>query len=215
MLVVEIQIDSPFLRETLTRVPEATISLEDLYRTEDSGIVHFWVEGGDLATLEDALASDRTVTNVGQIVETETQSLYRVTCSDYGRHVVTFPSWGELDIGFLDATASHEGWEVRLRMPDRAALRAYREVCAEKGLGFQLSSIYEEQEAVTMSDAQLTASQREALLAAHELGYFEVPRHASLGDVAAQFDISPQAVSERLRRGAATLIETSLLDRTA
>lgn len=211
MLVVEFQIDSPFLREALAAAPEATVTPEELYRTEDRGVVHFWLEDCDRETFEDGLAVDPTVTDAVTLAETETRWLYRVACTDYGWQVVTFPSWSELDIVFLAATASHEGWDVRLRMPDRTALKEYRAVCEERDLDFQLQALYEEREAVTGADAQLTTDQREALVTAYRLGYFQVPRRASLTEVAEPFDISPQALSERLRRGTSTLVRASLL----
>lgn len=211
MFVVEFRIDSPFLRDALANVPEATITLEELYPTEDSDIVHFWVKDCDLTTFEEGLAADSTVTDAVQLAETETRSLYRVTCTDYGESLVTFPMWSELDISFLDGTGTHEGWEVRLRMPDREVLQKYRDICEERDLRFRLNSIYEERETATTADAQLTIVQREALVTAYELGYFAVPRQASLADVATRFGVSSQAVSERIRRGTATLIKTTLL----
>lgn len=211
MLVVEFQVDSPFLREALAAAPEATITLEELYRTEDRGVVHFWLEDCDQQAFEDGLAADPTVTDAVTLAETGTRWFYRVACTDYGWQVVTFPSWSELDITFLAGTASHEGWDMRLRLPDRAALKEYRAVCAERDLAFHLQSLYEEREAVTGADAQLTGDQRAALIAAYRLGYFQIPRRASLADVAEHFEISPQAVSERLRRGTETLVRASLL----
>lgn len=211
MLVVEFQVDTPFLREALVAVPGATITLEELYRTEDRGIVHFWLEDCDQQAFEDGLAADPTVTDAVTLAETGARWLYRVACTDYGWQVVTFPSWSELDITFLAATASHEGCDVRLRLPSRTALKEYRAVCAERDLNFQLQSLYEEREAATGADAQLTTDQREALVTAYRLGYFQVPRRASLTEVAEPFDISPQALSERLRRGTSTLVKASLL----
>lgn len=55
-------------------------------------------------------------------------------------------------------------------------------------------------------DDGLTDPQREALVTARELGYFDVPRGASLSDVADELGVSPAACSERLRRGQATLV---------
>lgn len=47
----------------------------------------------------------------------------------------------------------------------------------------------------------LTAKQREMMIAAAEMGYFEVPRQVGLESVASEIGISSQAASERLRRG--------------
>jgi predicted DNA binding protein len=37
-------------------------------------------------------------------------------------------------------------------------------------------------------------------MAAHERGYFEVPRRATLSDLAREFGVTEQAISQRLRR---------------
>lgn len=47
---------------------------------------------------------------------------------------------------------------------------------------------------------QLTAVERQTLQTAVENGYFESPRAMTLGDLAAEFDISKPAVSKNLRR---------------
>lgn len=56
----------------------------------------------------------------------------------------------------------------------------------------------------------LTDGQSEALRTAYELGYFDIPRGASLEDVAAELGISASAVSERLRRAETRLIEETV-----
>lgn len=57
--------------------------------------------------------------------------------------------------------------------------------------------------ATTLLDGcqQLSAVERETLIAAVEGGYFESPRDATLGTLADEFDISKPAVSKNLRRG--------------
>ena len=210
MLVVEFRLDSPILRDALTHAPETVVIHEELYHTSDGINYLFWAEGSDFATFEDGLTADPTVANVSQLTETPTRRMYRVTFTDYGESVTTYSSWSELDISLLGSTASHKGWEVRMRMPDRDTLHQYREICEENNLQFHLMSIYEEKKATSKVEAQLTTVQREALTTAHELGYFKIPRQASLADVADHLEISPQALSERLRRGTATLIDAVL-----
>lgn len=210
MLVVEFRLDSPILQEALTHAPETVVIHEELYQTSDGITYLFWAEGSDLAAFEDGLAADPTVANVSQLTETPTRRMYRVSFTDYGERVATFPSWSELDISLLGSTASHKGWEAQMRMPDRDTLHQYRKVCEENDLPFHLMSIYEEEEATSKVEAQLTTVQREALTTAYERGYFEIPRQASLADVADHLEISPQALSERLRRGTATLIDVVL-----
>ena len=210
MLVVEFRVDSPILQDALGHAPGTIVIHEEQYQTSDGITYLFWAEDSDFTAFEEGLAADPTVTNVSQLTETPTRRMYRVNFTEYGESVATFPSWSGLNISHLDATASHKGWEVRMRMPDRDTLHQYCEVCEENNLQFHLTSIYEEKEATSKAEAQLTTVQREALTTARELGYFEIPRQASLTDIADHLEISSQALSERLRRGTATLIDTVL-----
>lgn len=56
----------------------------------------------------------------------------------------------------------------------------------------------------------LTPSQADALHAAHEMGYFSVPRDADASDVADALGISKSAFLERLRRGLSGLLGETL-----
>ena len=48
------------------------------------------------------------------------------------------------------------------------------------------------------NDVSVTEKQREIVRAAVEKGYYETPRKTSLGDLAAEFDVSRSALSQRL-----------------
>ncbi|EQD47416.1 Bacterio-opsin activator, HTH domain protein, partial [mine drainage metagenome] len=54
----------------------------------------------------------------------------------------------------------------------------------------------------------LTGRQEEALRCADRLGYFAVPRRASLGAVAGALGISRSATAELLRRGVSVMIRS-------
>ncbi|UPM41834.1 helix-turn-helix domain-containing protein [Halocatena salina] len=212
MIVVEFRMNSPILQESLTHAPEMTISYEEMYQTDEGILFLFWATEGDLTAFEDGLDADPTVANPTQLAETQTRRLYRVTFTEYGENVATYPTWPELNITVLDATTAttHEGWILRMQMSSRETLQRFREICAENDLEFCLKTVYKARENATEADTQLTSSQREALIAARELGYFQVPRRVPLATVADHCGISSQALSERLRRGTATLIDTAL-----
>jgi predicted DNA binding protein len=207
MLIVEVRTDSPVLEEALAHAPGATVSYEELYPGDFTFL--FWVEGGDVTAFEKGLTADPTVTDVVQLTETRTRRLYRVTVVD-GGSVTTAPVWPELNISLLDLTGTHRGWDLRMRISDRDALGRYREACETRNIEFRFEAIYEEREGRTKATTRLTDIQRETLATARELGYYEIPREASLTDVANQCDVSSQAVSERLRRGTASLVDAVL-----
>lgn len=56
----------------------------------------------------------------------------------------------------------------------------------------------------------MTDEQHEALVAGVEGGYFEIPRWVSLAELAKEFRISHQALSERFRRAYRTLVSSQL-----
>lgn len=208
-MIVEFRVDSPILQEALTHAPETTVRYEEQNQDHDGIKLLFWAEGDDLTAFEDNLTADPTVRNLARLAVTESRRLYRVTFSEYGESVATFLSWVGLDISVLDSKGTHEGWTVRMLMPDRDTLHQYLEICEGKDLDFRLAAIYEESEG-TKVKAELTNKQRETLLTARQLGYFQIPQQASLADVADQCGVSPQSASERLSRGTATLIDTAL-----
>ncbi len=59
--------------------------------------------------------------------------------------------------------------------------------------------------------AGLTAPQQEAIAEAYRQGYYDVPREISLEELANEFEISHQSLSERLRR-ANRVLAGELLD---
>ncbi|MFC7019992.1 MULTISPECIES: helix-turn-helix domain-containing protein [Haloarcula] len=73
-----------------------------------------------------------------------------------------------------------------------------------------LTELHELSSGTDPATSELTAPQREALLLAYEMGYFDEPRAATLEDIAARLDISRQAVANRLRRGHRALIRKML-----
>lgn len=206
MLIVEYTVDSPILEESLSGQPDATIRNEAIYQNDGEITYLFWAESDDFAAFEAAVNNDPTVTAPEVLTEAEARRLYRVTFTDRGKEAATFPAWSELDLVVLNGERTHDGWSVRIRIPDREALKTYRDICLEQGLSFNLQSIYKDTGEPFPSHG-LSEPQQEALTTAYQMGYFEIPRGASLAEVANQLELSQQAVSERIRRGAATLVE--------
>jgi predicted DNA binding protein len=209
MLIVEFTVDSPILEESLSRQPNATVRHEAAYQNDGEITYLFWAESDDFAAFEAALNADPTVTAPHVLTEANTRCLYHVTFTDRGEEVATFPVWGELDLVVLNGERTHDGWSVRIRIPDRETLKTYRDICLEQGVSFQLQSIYRDTGEPALLSLGLSEPQQEALTTAYQMGYFEIPRGASLAEVANRLELSQQAVSERIRRGATTLVESA------
>lgn len=100
------------------------------------------------------------------------------------------------------------GWTQTGWFADREAFDQFRSFW-QRNVGFRLHRLTREGESEPPGDG-LTDRQREALRIAYELGYFDIPRRASLDDVAAELGISASSVSERLRRAQTQLIEETV-----
>ena len=215
MLIAEYWTDGPVLKDALERVPAMVLSLEEQYQDEETERFIFWASGDDFPAFEAGLQADPTVENIRTLVETPTRHLYGVTLSDQVAETRMLSTQRDLDLVRLDTEATNEGWTVRMRFPDRRALRRYRRIHEKRGFPFQLRTIYQEADAQHNVDPRLTDRQREALLAAYEAGHFDVPQRATQKAIAADLDIAPQSLSELLRRGTRTLIESTLISEMA
>ncbi|WP_459193140.1 helix-turn-helix domain-containing protein [Halosimplex sp. J119] len=101
------------------------------------------------------------------------------------------------------------GWVQRGRFADRAAFDELRTFW-QRNAPFRLRELIHvggDASDRFGDDDGLTDAQRTAIRTAHEMGYFEIPRTASLEDVAAELGIAASSCSERLRRAQAHLVE--------
>jgi len=102
-------------------------------------------------------------------------------------------------VTILRQTGTNRGWQFRLRFPDADATRAFQQTCHEVGVNLDITRVSETRETGNIA-TRLTPAQREVFTTALERGYFAIPRETTLVDLADEFGISDQAVSERLRR---------------
>nr|WP_236039708.1 helix-turn-helix domain-containing protein [Halomicroarcula salinisoli] len=100
------------------------------------------------------------------------------------------------------------GWVQEAWFADRDAFDEFRTFW-QSNCGFELRRLTKDGEPKQPGDG-LTDPQREALRTAYEMGHFEVPRSASLSEVADELGITPSAVSERLRRAQTHIVETTV-----
>jgi predicted DNA binding protein len=108
-----------------------------------------------------------------------------------------------------ECTVTPRGWTQTRWFATRDALVSFYDAWRAQDVPFVLERLYESPG--ERPDAmRLTTRQFDALRLAYIEGYFEVPRQSSLEELADELDISPQAVSERLRRAQFRLLENAL-----
>ncbi|WP_049928909.1 helix-turn-helix domain-containing protein [Halopiger goleimassiliensis] len=78
------------------------------------------------------------------------------------------------------------------------------------GIGVEVERVSDHQRRAETLAGRLTARQFEALATARELGYYDVPRTASLADVAAALECSESAASTLLRTAESELVDAAV-----
>lgn len=216
-LVAEFSVESSKLSlyNATTAVPSITVELTTQIATDpERPLVFFWARGERIEAFDDALRTDDSVTDVETYTDLDTRRLYRAQVSD-AADLVAYPVWVEAGAERLEAICQNGTWRDRFRFPDREALRSVRQWCRDNGVTFKLHSLYAETGDIRSGiETRLSPEQAKTLETAYRAGYFEIPREATAADVAAELEISPQSVSERLRRAYAALVEDHVLPRT-
>ncbi|MFD1647818.1 helix-turn-helix domain-containing protein [Haloarchaeobius litoreus] len=217
-LLAEFEIDCevlPFVA-VLETVPDATIEVEMQLNHGDTPLFFAYVTADEQDAVErafDAVSFVGEYTLIGEAGGTRRyQVVPRVSMEAHMGGVVD-------DLGGLRALAGAEaiidhievtrtGWVQAGWFADHDALDEFRTFWQANG-GFTLRRLTRSGEPEPPGDG-LTDPQREALRTAYELGYFEVPRRASLERVADELDIGASAASERIRRAQTHLVETTV-----
>lgn len=168
----------------------------------------YWVDAADFEAVESALETDHTVATYSRLSAQGNRQLYRIEFTADAE--LLSPAVLERD-GLMVETRSHrDGWLVKLQLHEHRVLHELYEDATARDITVEVLEITND-EAVPADDSRgLTPSQAEALVAAYEHGYYDEPRDTSLEELAAVLGISPTAVSGRLRRGSARLIEQRL-----
>ena len=200
------------LGPTLEALPSVDVELERQYALDPARpIVFCWIRYRDHERVDRALADDPTVAAFDRIGGVDGRSLYRLHRSETNV-VEAYRQWVGAGGELLDCRGSDGSWDVEMRFPDRDSFGRYHDFLADEGVALELHRLADGDERHGGSESAVTDAQREALVLAHERGFFEVPRETRLSEIADQLGISTQAVSERLRRGQAQLIERELLE---
>lgn len=214
-LLAAFEASSPalLLGPTLEALPSIDVDLERQYALDPERPIAFCrVRCRDRERFDRALADDATIAAFDRIGAADGWELYRLHRSDTDV-VGAYRRWVDAGGELLDCRGSDGRWEIEMRFPDRDSFSRYHEFLVDEGVTLELHRLAEDGAyRCCESDSGLTDAQREALTLAYERGFFEVPRETGLSEIADRLGISNQAVSERLRRGQAQLIDHRLVE---
>lgn len=196
------------LSETLWAVPDVHVEIERVVADEEQITPYFWAAGDDISAFEDALEYDDTIQDIVTLENHDEERFYRGYWEQDGDDITHAVSLVEATI--LEASSDDSEWNVRMLFPDEQMLTKFHDYCSEHDIVFELTRLYDSRRPEALGKYEITPKQREALLAALDRGYFEVPRSTGLKAIADALDISQNALSTRLRRGHANLISNTL-----
>lgn len=205
--------DAFALGEILAALPAARIEAERIVPAGSGVLPNLWVSDGDLESFEAVASDHRAVEAVTPLESGGEATLYRLDWRGEDDDLIGCVSAAD---GTILQAVGDEAWEFRLRLPDQAALSTFQAACTDRGLAIRVERTYRSAGRNVGGGAgpggryDLTRPQREALLLGLREGYFETPREANLDDLAADLDVSQQALSSRIRRGTRTVLETAL-----
>jgi predicted DNA binding protein len=208
----QVPVEDFLLSAALRAAPEMHVEVRRVVADGAEEVTpYFWAWGGDFDAFEAALADDETVRDVSTMeASEETERVYRARW-EYGAHgegVVYAVS--RVGATILHATAAGGAWELRILFPDDDALSSFHEFCNDHGLSLDVAQLFHPHDPADLGEYDLTPEQREVLVTAYEMGYFSVPREATLRDVADELGISENAASARLRRGHDNLLGSTI-----
>jgi predicted DNA binding protein len=198
------------LDHSVEEVPDIDLEVERMVAHSEEGLTpYFRVVSSEetIESFEAALEEDRTVTDLVTLESFEDERFYRAHWRDGIEDLMG--ALRETEGSVLYAVFEEGAWELRMLFTDRDSLSSFYEL-VDEDLSLDLVRVFERSNTATYGEFELTDEQRDALVHAFEMDYFAVPKGATIEEVAASLGISPQAVSQRLRRGHANLIESAL-----
>lgn len=213
VITTQVYVEHPdlALADTIQSVPDLEVGVvSDAGTDPEHDAYFFWAEAPDFDAVEDALAADHTVAEFSSIVETRSRHTYRVAYSD--EVTLVSPVLTETGGLTLESRSHADGWLLRLQLESHEALYALNEHANEEGIRLDVLELHQREDPDDPTEFGLTDSQVEALVAAYVHGYYDEPRETSLEGLASHLGISETAVSGRLRRGSARLVEAALVD---
>jgi predicted DNA binding protein len=202
---VSVQTDEFVLQETLAGVSNAEFEAVRFAVSRPNCTMPFlWGSADRMDRLDTALRNDPTVADATRLSSEDGRGLYAIDWALGWETVIE--DFVEGDGTVLEVHGTAHEWNLRVLFRDRATASETYQAWCHDGTGPSLCRINgltgEE-----YGERGLSSTQHRAIAKAFEAGYYEVPRRTTLEELAADFEVSHQALSECLRRGHRNLVE--------
>ncbi|WP_458210675.1 helix-turn-helix domain-containing protein [Haladaptatus sp. NG-SE-30] len=155
------------LSPTLRSVPDTTVRTEYVTGTTPE-YLFISVFGESFEEFERALQRDHTVAELALVETYEGGRVYRLEPISSVKLIA--PRCPELDARILDVESGDGGWNVRMQIPSREALVAFREYCLKNDVTFRVNQLGNAADREEIDIVGLTEKQKRLLRMAYECG---------------------------------------------
>ena len=205
--------DQFVLEETTERIPDVEVEFVRFAVHSSTCTMPFlWASTGESERLEAVLETDPSTERVNCLSRESSRDLYSIDwTTDAARLIDKFSEAGG---SVLDARGTADQWTFQILFHDRETASETFQMWRDDGINASLARVGN----LSCQEGDkggLSATQHSTIAQAFQTDYYDVPRGTTQEDLAADFDVSHQAVSERLRRGHAHLVEQMLSKSTA
>jgi len=193
---------------TLTR--GGTISMESMVPTGEGAVPVFSVGNNVRDDFEKTVRDHPSVNSLELVSSDDEVSLYAIAWQV--ERDLLLEGLQATNAHILGATGFATNWRFELRFPSHDAFDEFKQYCADAHISLGTSRVYNPSRPDAGPWYGLSEPQRETLIRAVTGGYYSIPRELSTQDLAAEFGVSDQAVTERLRRAIIALVESTLVE---
>ena len=187
-----------------------SIALENLVPLGEQAVPFFTIHGTEESeAFRETVKHHPSVQDIQRVSSHNDRTLFAIDW-DVSQDQL-FQAIEESKAHLLGATGGPDTWEFELRFRSHGALSEFKELCSEAGIALDVGRIYNPTRPESGPFYGLTQRQRDTLVRAVRDGYYSLPRQISTQDLADEFGISDQAVTERLRRAIVALVDNSLV----
>lgn len=210
-MIVHLRIpaDSFELGRILEMNVETTVELMSMVPLGETAVPLFTVYDHDNPGYEEKVKHHPSVNDVRIMSEHDGETVFALEWNVH--RDIFFQGLQETQAHIISATGTRDTWEFELRFPDHASLSNFQQFCLDGHIELEVGRIYNPTRPGTGPWFGLSETQRLTLTRAVQGGYYSIPRQMSTKDLAEEFGISDQAVTERLRRAIISLVENTLI----
>jgi predicted DNA binding protein len=204
VMAVTLEFDAPAESFALGRATRAagpvTVEVERVVPLAGTAAPFLRVDAADHERFEAAVRDHESVESLAFVDEGDGEAVYAARWVEREDDVPSAVRDARGAVLAVRNTAEGDRWFWRTRFVERSALSTFRDVCDDRRIDVDVRRIRDGVRRGTDPTRDLSDGQRAALTIAFRRGYFEVPRRATLSDVADELGISQQAASELVRR---------------